>query len=161
MAILPIRLYPDPILRKKSENVTKITRHIISLCYSLIQTMDKQKHGIGIAAPQVGVLKRVAIVDVSKRVKGAQRLVLINPTIVTFSESCLSREGCMSLPEYSADLSRYRAVRVRYLDLKGNLREKHCEGIEAVCMQHETDHLDGLLFFDRVSCLKTDLFPRR
>ena len=161
MAILPIRLYPDPILRKKSESVNKVTLDIISLCNSLIQTMDKQKHGIGIAAPQVGVLKRVAIVDVSKRVRGAQRLILINPTIVTFSESCRSREGCMSLPEYTADLTRYKAVRVRYTDIKGDLKEKYCEGIEAICVQHEVDHLNEKLFFDRVSCLKTDLYPRK
>lgn len=161
MAIAPIRLYPDAVLRKKSLPVKKITPDIHNLIHALISAMNAHKHGIGIAAPQIGVLKQIAIVDVSSRVPRAKRLVLINPRLVSFNHEIRSREGCMSLPEYTADLKRYLQIRVRYLDPQGKLQQKECEGIEAVCVQHELDHLEGMLFFDHVTSLKTGLYPRK
>jgi peptide deformylase len=122
--------------------------------------MRTQQHGIGIAAPQIGISMQIALVDVSSRVPGAKALVLINPKLLSFSEPYPSREGCMSIPDYTSLISRYRSVRAGWYDLDGNYREGDFTGIEAVCIQHEIDHLGGILFIDRVVSLKRDLIPR-
>lgn len=122
--------------------------------------MKKQPYGIGIAAPQIGVSKAVAIVDVSDREPGSRRLILVNPVILEKREPETRKEGCMSLPDYTAYLKRHRWVRFKWQDEKGKPHEKISAGIEAICIEHEVDHLSGVLFIDHVACLKTDLYPR-
>jgi peptide deformylase len=120
--------------------------------------------GIGLAAPQVGVLRRVCVADVSDRKKGEEprRLALVNPEVVwRSSEGDTQEEGCLSLPNQFADVSRPRAVRVRYRDLEGVERELEADGLLARCLQHEIDHLDGVLFVDRLSTLKRDMILRK
>lgn len=126
----------------------------------MARVMKSQPHGIGIAAPQIGVAKAVAIVDVSGRVAGAQRLVLVNPVILEKKDPEVRKEGCMSLPDYTAFLKRHLWVRFRWQNERGEFFEKVSVGIEAICVEHEVDHLSGVLFIDHVTCLKTDLFPR-
>ena len=156
-----IRQFPDPVLRKVSTRVPKIDRSITDLVERLIETMKKQPGGVGIAAPQIGVLKQVAIVDVSRKVPQAKLLVLINPEIVSFEKWQVFREGCMSLPDYTANVKRADRVRVKWqgIDLKGY--ELIANGLEARCIQHEIDHLNGFLFVDRVVSLKSDVFRRK
>ncbi len=156
-----IRTFPDPILRKKTSKVTEFDRALLKLVATLIRTMRTQDHGIGIAAPQVGVSKAVAVVDVSSRVSHAKRLILVNPVILERREPEARKEGCMSMPHYMAFLTRHQWVRFRWQDERGIFHEKISTGIEAVCVEHEVDHLEGLLFIDHVACLKTDLVPRK
>jgi peptide deformylase len=122
--------------------------------------MKSQTHGIGIAAPQIGVTKAVAVVDVSKREPHAERLILVNPVILERRDPEARKEGCMSLPDYTAFLKRHRWIRFRFQDARGEFHEKISTGIEAICVEHEVDHLSGVLFIDHVTCLKTDLLPR-
>ena len=156
----PIRTFPDPILRKKTQKITAFDRSLLKLVAALVRVMKSQPHGIGIAAPQIGVAKAIAIVDVSSRDPKAERLILVNPVILEKREPEARKEGCMSLPDYTAFLKRHRWVRFRWQNERGEFREKTSTGIEAVCVEHEVDHLNGVLFIDHVTCLKTDLFPR-
>ena len=155
-----LRTFPDPILRKKTQAVTTFDRSLLKLVATLVRVMKSQPHGIGIAAPQIGVSKAVAVVDVSKREPDAERLILVNPVILEKKKPEARKEGCMSLPDYTAFLKRHRWVRFRWQNERGDFREKISTGIEAICVEHEVDHLSGILFIDHVTCLKTDLFPR-
>lgn len=155
-----IRTFPDPVLRKKTQPIAAFDRSLLRLVASLVRVMKSQPHGIGIAAPQIGVSKSVAIVDVSGRDPKAERLILVNPVILEKREPEARKEGCMSLPDYTAFLKRHRWVRFRWQNERGEFREKISTGIEAICVEHEVDHLNGVLFIDHVTCLKTDLFPR-
>lgn len=160
MPSLKIRLFPDPVLRAPSKPVTVFGKYLQNQIKALETAMRQQTSGIGIAAPQVGIALQLAIVDVSPRVPGARRHILINPEILEMQSPRLSREGCMSLPEYTANLKRYDAVKVRFQNLDGSWSVLTATGIEAVCIQHEIDHLTGILFLDRVTSLKSDMFPR-
>jgi len=122
--------------------------------------MRREKHGIGIAAPQIGLSIRLALVDVSIRVQGAERLVLCNPKIIKLWDERPSREGCMSVPDYSANIKRYDGVKLTWRNERGETRTLETTGIEAICIQHEIDHLEGRLFIDRVISLKRDMIPR-
>jgi len=155
-----IRYFPDPILRKSARPVKTFDQKLQKIVDVLDQTMRREKHGIGIAAPQIGLSLRLAIVDVSDRVKGTQRLVLCNPEIVRLWDERASREGCMSVPDYTANIKRYDGVEVEWQNEKGESMSLATCGIEAVCIQHEVDHLDGRLFIDRVISLKKDMIPR-
>lgn len=161
MKPLILRTFPDPVLRKKANYVARFDRGLLKLVATLVRTMKVQKHGIGIAAPQIGVLQAVAVVDIRSRDPMAHRLVLVNPVILEKRDPETRKEGCMSLPDYTAFLKRHRWVRFRWQDERGMFHEKISTGIEAVCVEHEVDHLSGVLFIDHVLCLKTDLFPRR
>jgi len=156
-----IRQFPDPVLRKVSERVKKIDRSIMALVDRLIETMKKQPGGVGIAAPQIGVLKQVAIVDVSPKIPGARLLVLINPEIITLEKWQVFREGCMSLPDYTANVKRADRVHIKYQGINSKQYELAADKLEARCIQHEIDHLNGLLFVDRVASLKSDVFRRK
>lgn len=155
-----IRIFPDPVLRKKAQPVTIFDRSLLKLAAALVRVMKSQPHGIGIAAPQIGVSKAVAVVDVSKREPQAERLILVNPVILERRDPEARKEGCMSLPDYTAFLKRHRWIRFRFQDERGEFHEKISTGIEAICVEHEVDHLSGVLFIDHVTCLKTDLLPR-
>ncbi len=155
-----IRIFPDPILRKKPAPVVRFGQPLRQIADILEKIMRQQPHGIGIAAPQIGISLRLAIVDVSSRVPGAKTLILANPEILGLEDEKSSREGCMSIPDYSATIKRYDFVRYRYQDLTGQWVYRESAGIEAVCIQHEIDHLHGMLFIDRVTSLKRDMIPR-
>ena len=157
-----IRIFPDPILRKQCQIVRDFkSPGLKQLNADLEKVMKRQKHGIGIAAPQIGSILRVALVDVSARDPKAKRLCLINPVIREFSEETASREGCMSVPDYRGDIKRYNRIFVEWQNENGQKCSKTSEGIEAICIQHEVDHLNGMLFIDHVSSLKRDLIPRK
>lgn len=153
--------YPEKVLRSRIPNCELEPSEVKSLAARLIKVMEREAHGIGIAAPQIGVAERVAIVDVSKRDSFARRMILVNPIILELRDPEIGREGCMSVPDYTALVNRFRWIRFRYQDENGKWLEKTSEGIEAICVQHELDHLDGKLLVDVVRCLKTDLLPRR
>ena len=160
MSVLEIRQYPDPVLKRKSARVENITPEIQKLIEDMAETMYAAP-GVGLAAPQVGIGLRIAVVDVSGRDEEGELLVLINPEIVSTEGEIEDEEGCLSIKDYNADVKRFRKVRIRATDKDGSIREIEGEDLLARAFQHELDHLDGLLFIDRISPLKRDLFKRR
>ncbi|RJP23966.1 MAG: peptide deformylase [Deltaproteobacteria bacterium] len=166
MAVLPIRVFPDPVLKEKAAPVEGVTAEVSAFIDDLLETMRQSPGGVGIAAPQVGMLSRIVIVDVSGHRRGSQEqnhglLVLVNPEILAMGGKQVVREGCMSLPDYTANVQRAQWVLVDSLDRNGNRRIVESLGFEAVAIQHEMDHLDGILFIDRVVSIKNDLFRRK
>ncbi|MEK6778990.1 MAG: peptide deformylase [Candidatus Deferrimicrobiota bacterium] len=166
MAILPILKFPDPVLKEKSSPVECVTSEVSAVIEDLLDTMRSSPGGVGISAPQVGVLKRIVAVDVSASKRGGQLenhglLVLINPEILAKGGRQIVREGCMSIPDYTANIERAQWVLVDTLDRSGKQVILEAVGLEAVAIQHEVDHLDGVLFMDRVASIKTDLFRRK
>jgi peptide deformylase len=160
MAILEIRKYPDEVLKKKSEPVIDINGELQKLIDSMVETMYKS-NGIGLAAPQVGISKRLIVIDTSIREENQSLIVLINPEIVSSNGEILSEEGCLSLPGFITRLKRKEKVFVKGLDRKGNSVEIEAEGLLARALQHEIDHLEGILLIDRISPLKRELFRRK
>ena len=166
MAVLPILLFPDPVLKERSAPVEGATAEVSALVDDLVETMRSSPGGVGISAPQVGKLRRIIVVDVSGHRRGGQEqnhglLVLGNPEILAMGGKQIVREGCMSIPDYTANVQRAQWVLVDALDGNGNRRIIESLGFEAVAIQHEMDHLDGVLFLDRVVSVKTDLFRRK
>jgi peptide deformylase len=155
-----IRTFPDPCLRAICAPVKSFGPDLDRIIDSLRHMMKHQKMGVGIAAPQAGISLQLALIDVSSRIPGAAEIILINPRIAEACGETLSHEGCMSLPEYTGYVQRSQTVVYEYYDQTGKLCWKKSEGLEAVCVQHEIDHLQGKLFFDRVVTLKTDMQPR-
>ena len=161
MAILPLIIAPDPRLKKKAAPLAQIDREIVRLMDDMLETMY-DANGIGLAAPQVGVLHRVIVVDVADKNEAPKPVCLANPEVVWADETLIEyNEGCLSLPEQYSDVIRPRAVRVRYLDRTGQSQEIHGDGLLATVLQHEIDHLEGVLFIDRVSLLKRNIILRR
>ncbi|HEY6074819.1 MAG TPA: peptide deformylase [Anaerolineales bacterium] len=166
MSILPILKFPDPLLKEKSAPVDGVTPELSALIEDMLDTMRASTGGVGISSPQVGVLKRIIAVDVSKHKRGGQEenhglMVLLNPEILAKGGRQIVREGCMSIPDYTANIERAQWVLVDALDRNGKQVILEAVGFEAVAIQHEVDHLDGILFLDRVSSTKTDLFRRK
>jgi len=164
MATLPILKYPAPELRKRCDAVTERTDAFAQLVADLIETMESLPGCVGLAAPQVGALWRVVVVDVSryrKKVESQGRLVLVNPVLKSSSGSKVFREGCLSLPSYTANVTRATFTEFEALDESLQPRTVRARDFESVAIQHEVDHLDGTLFIDRVVCPKTDLFLRK
>jgi peptide deformylase len=165
MAVRPIRVYPDPILKQVAEPVRKIDASVVAVIQDLVDTMVDAGHSVGVAAPQIGVLQRVVVVDVSNSKLGKDNhhglLEMVNPEVIEKSGSKMMREGCMSVPDYTGNVIRAEQIVVEFLDRSGRMRFVEANGFEAVAIQHEIDHLDGKLFLDRVSSLKTDLFRRK
>ena len=162
--IYKIILFPDPILKKISQYINAIDENIKEFCNDLVETMKNKPYGIGISAPQVGKLLRIAVVDVSKHKKGRWnnhgQLLMINPKITHREGEQIGREGCMSVPDYFGIVTRARRIRVEYTDIDGNFQAIDTKGYESVAIQHEIDHLDGYLFLDRITSLKKDLYRR-
>jgi len=159
MAILPVILHPDPVLRKKAESVTEITADILQLLEDMLETMYAEE-GIGLAAPQINVSQRVIVLDVEPREKGQRGnpIKMINPEIIAKSEVLtILDEGCLSLPEMRVDVARPEQVTVRYLDEAGIIKELEADDLLAKAIQHEIDHLNGVLIFDYLSKLKRDM----
>ncbi len=165
MAVRPIRVYPDPILKQVADPVEQIDESLVEVVQDLVDTMLDAGHSVGVAAPQIGVLQRVVVVDVSKSKLGRNNnhglLEMVNPEIIERSGSKTMREGCMSVPDYTGNVTRAEHIVVEFTNRKGQLRVIEASDFEAVAIQHEMDHLDGLLFLDRVSSLKTDLYRRK
>ncbi len=165
MAVKDIVLYPDPVLKTVCEPVARIDESVVALVQDLVDTMVDAGHSVGVAAPQIGDPRRVVVVDVSKSKLGRDNnhglLEMINPVILESKGSKTIREGCMSVPEYTGNVDRAESIVVQYLDRQGKELAIEASGFEAVAIQHEIDHLDGLLFLDRVSNLKTDVFRRK
>lgn len=157
MTILPILVIPDPRLKLISEPVEAITEDIRRLVADMFETMYDAP-GIGLAAIQVGVAKRLLVIDVGSREEGRQPLTVINPEIVWASDDAfrIHQEGCLSIPEYYEEVERPARIRVRYTDLDGKTQEIEADGLLATCLQHEIDHLNGVLFIDHLSKLKRD-----
>ncbi len=160
--IRPILIHPDPRLKKVCDPVTDITGDIRNLAADMLQTMYGAP-GVGLAAPQVGVMRRLIVMDCVKAADLAPRpIVLINPLIAWASDDLTTyEEGCLSIPEQYADVQRPAAVRARWVDLEGVLQEEQFEGLWATCVQHEIDHLNGRLFIDYLGPLKRQMITRK
>ena len=165
MAVQKILLYPHPLLKKMCHPVASIDPEIGILLQDLLDTMHDGPGSVGVAAPQIGVTLRVCVVDVSKNRNGKENnhglLQMINPEITDRSGDAMMREGCMSVPDYTGDVERATEITVRFTDADGIEQQIRASGFEAVAIQHEMDHLDGILFLDRISSLKTGLFRRK
>ncbi|MGB9891949.1 MULTISPECIES: peptide deformylase [Thermodesulfovibrio] len=160
MAILEIKKYPDEVLKKKAETISEINGDLQKLIDNMIETMYNA-NGIGLAAPQVGVLKRLIVVDTSPREQNQSLIVLINPEITDSEREILSEEGCLSLPGFTTRLKRKERVIVKGLDRNGKEIEIEATGLLARALQHEIDHLDGILLIDKISPLKRELFRKK
>ncbi|MFP5516122.1 MAG: peptide deformylase [Alphaproteobacteria bacterium] len=161
MARLPILVAPHPILKRKAQPVAEVDARVVKLMDDMVETMY-DANGIGLAAPQVGVLDRVIVVDVHEKGEPANPIRLANPEIVWSSdEKAVCEEGCLSVPEQYAEVTRPQRIRVRYLDEKNQQQEIEADGMLATCIQHEIDHLNGVLFVDYLSMLKRNILLKK
>jgi peptide deformylase len=163
MALLTVLTYPDPQLKIPSQPVSVFDDALRAFIADLDATMRVSPGGVGIAAPQVGRAQRIVIVDVSSKPKIHHhgRLILINPEIEQWEGMVKGREGCMSVPDFTGNVIRAERIHLKAQDEFGTLHEYAMEGYEARAVQHECDHLDGLLFLDRLVSRRHDLFPRK
>lgn len=163
MTVLDILHYPDPLLKEISGTVGQFDAELQQFISDLEETMRAGPGGVGIAAPQVGHLQRIAIVDVSAKPKTPNHghLVLVNPEITEWQGMKKGREGCMSVPDFTGNVIRAEKIKLKAQDPAGVWHEYEMEGFEARAVQHELDHLDGLLFLDRLVSRRSDLFERK
>ena len=161
MTVLEIKLIPDPVLRKKAEPVKVVTNDIISVLNDMAETMYDAP-GIGLAANQVGILKRLIVMDCSTDDEDPNLIKMINPEII-FSSTEISEleEGCLSIPEHKSIVKRPSSIKVRFLNIQGSEEIIDAEGLLSACIQHEIDHLNGVLFVDHISRLKRDIILRK
>lgn len=162
MALREVLQFPDKRLREVSEPIAEITDEIRALAQDLCEVMYDEP-GIGLAAPQLGEAVRMVVVDTEWNQEDAERapLILVNPELSEREGTILWTEGCLSVPDFEADVKRAERVRLRALDLDGKEIDLRAEGLQAVCLQHEIDHLDGMLFIDRISRLKRTRYVQR
>jgi peptide deformylase len=165
VAVREVLRYPHPALKQTAAPADLAQRaEIVRLATDLADTMDAHPGCVGLAAPQLAELVRMIVVDVTedrRAVSSNGRLVLVNPRIVSASGSEVAREGCLSIPELTANVRRATEIVLEATTPEGKARRVESEGFEARCLLHEIDHLDGILFLDRVASLKTDVFPRK
>lgn len=160
MALRTILHYPDPVLKKISQPVANIDDELRTLARDMAETMYDAP-GVGLAAPQVGVSKRLIVIDCAPQDAPPDLISAVNPEIIAREGEICEEEGCLSVPEYSARIPRSARITARYLDLDGNTVVRQAEGLLAVAFQHEIDHLDGILFVDRLSPLKRGIFKKK
>lgn len=162
MTLRSIILHPDPRLKKLCEPVARITPEIETLAADMLATMYDAP-GVGLAAPQVGVLSRLYVMDCNKDPEAEpQPVVMLNPEITWSSEALNTyEEGCLSIPDHYADVTRPAEVRVRWLGLDGQTHERDFDGLWATCAQHEIDHLDGKLFIDHIGPIRRQMITRK
>ena len=158
--IYPIVVYGDPVLEKQAEPVTEFNEDLKKLVDDMFESMYAA-HGVGLAAPQIGISKRVAVIDVTFKEKPEEKLVLINPEIIGREGKQNGQEGCLSLPDFRENVVRANVVTIRAQDLEGKWFEKTGDDLLARAFLHETDHLNGRLFISHVSALKRDLIKRK
>lgn len=161
MPNLPILVAPDARLKRPAAAVGRVDGEVRRLMENMLESMYAA-NGIGLAAPQVGVLKRVIVVDVSALDAPNEPIRLADPEILWHSDDAVvGEEGCLSLPDQYADVKRPSRIRVRYLDHENEIRELEADGLLAKCIQHEIDHLDGVLFVDHISAVKRNIILRK
>jgi peptide deformylase len=161
MTTRPLIILPDPILRQVSKPVERIDDQLRAFADDMLETMYDAP-GIGLAAIQVGEPIRMLVCDVSKDEEAKEPHVLVNPEVVAASDATnIHEEGCLSIPDYYAEVERPAEVTVRYLGLDGKEHEIKADGLMATCLQHEIDHLNGVLFIDHISRLKREMVVRR
>jgi peptide deformylase len=161
MAKLEIIVAPDPRLKLKCKPVAKVDAKTARLMDDMLETMYAAP-GIGLAAPQVGVTQRIIVLDTAREDEKPAPLRMANPELIWVSDEDVAyNEGCLSLPDHYADVVRPRAIKVRYLDHQNEIRELEAEGLLATCIQHEMDHLDGILFVDHLTALKRNIILRK
>ena len=161
MSIKPIITVPDEVLKKISEPLEKVGESEKKLAKDLFETMYDSK-GIGLAAVQVGVLKRILVIDVSSKEEKKNPLCFINPIIKKISdETSIYEEGCLSIPDTFIEIERPKICEVEYIDLDGKLKNIKCDGLLSTCLQHEINHLDGKLIIDHLSKLKRDIIIKK
>jgi peptide deformylase len=158
--IIKIYKYPDPVLRATAEPVKNVDDDLVSLIDAMAETMYAAP-GIGLAANQVGVLQRVLVYDLKPRNEGRELSVIINPEIVEREGEIVYDEACLSVIDYSAEVTRHAKVKVRGYDQQERPVDIEAEGLLAICLQHEIDHLNGKLFIDHISSLKRSLYKRK
>jgi len=155
-----ILIWPHPTLKLKAQPVGKVDDSIRALIKDLFDSMY-EADGVGLAAPQIGVLKKVIVLDTTPRQPEAKPVAMVNPEILELEGKLTYREGCLSIPGEAEDVERAAVVTVRYLDEQGQERTLKADGLLAVAIQHETDHLKGLMFVDHVSALKREVIRKR
>ena len=156
-----IVIEPDPILRKKSSVLEKVNSEIRNLLDDMLQTMYEAP-GIGLAAVQIGILKRIIVIDISKEEEEKKPIFLINPEITFRSKkTSVYEEGCLSLPGHFAEIERPAECHLNFIDYNGKRKELKAKGLLATCIQHEIDHLNGILFIDYLSKLKKDMIIKK
>jgi len=161
MAILPILIAPHPTLKKTAKPVAAVDNRVRRLMDDMLETMYSSD-GIGLAGPQVGALERIVVIDIQNKDEESNPLFLANPEIVwSSSQTIVHEEGCLSVPQQYAEVTRPEAVRVRYLDRDNKVQEMDAVDTLAVCLQHEIDHLNGVLFVDHLSSLKRNMILRK
>ena len=154
MTILKILTIPDPRLKHKSSNIEVFDEKLKKIVRDMYETLYASGNGIGLAAPQVDIRKRIVVVDLKEDGKSSP-ITFINPKIIKLSdEKFINQEGCLSVPEYYADVERAKEVEVEWFDDFGRKNKKKLSGLLSICIQHEIDHLDGILFIDHLSALK-------
>ncbi len=161
MTIKPLVLLPDPVLRAKSEPIERVDDELRTLADDMLETMYDAP-GIGLAAIQVGIPRRMLVIDCSGEEEENNPIVFINPEVVDKSEErSVYEEGCLSIPDYYAEVQRPAEVTVNYVDRDGKEQQIRADGLLATCLQHEIDHLNGVLFIDHISKLKRDMVIRK
>jgi peptide deformylase len=161
MAVLPIIIAPDPRLKKKCTPIDRVDDDIATLMADMLETMYLAP-GIGLAAPQIGVTKRVIVVDASGKDENPAPIKMANPEILSASDELWAyEEGCLSLPDHYAEVERPAKITVGYLDESNAHQELEAEELLATCIQHEMDHLNGMLFVDHISALKRNMILRK
>jgi len=161
MTVKPLIILPDPILRQTSAKLEHVSAEVKSLASDMLDTMYDAP-GIGLAAIQIGVAKRVVVIDVAKEGEDKAPQIFINPEIVALSDAVSTyEEGCLSIPDYYAEVERPSSITVRYVDISGKQQEIEASGLLATCLQHEIDHLNGVLFIDYISRLKREMVIKK
>jgi len=161
MSIKPLIILPDPVLRQLSKPLERVDAPLRKLADDMLETMYDAP-GIGLAAIQIGEPLRMLVIDLAKEGETPAPNVFINPEILESSDQrSVYEEGCLSIPDYYAEVERPASVRVKYLDRDGKLQEIQAEGLMATCLQHEIDHLNGVLFIDHISKLKRDMVVKK
>jgi peptide deformylase len=161
MTIKPLIIIPDPLLRQVSKPIETVDKELLQLADDMLETMYDAP-GIGLAAIQIGVPRRLLVIDVSREEDEKIPQVFINPEIITSSdERSVYEEGCLSIPEYYAEVERPAAIAVKYIGRDGKQHEIQADGLLATCLQHEIDHLNGVLFIDHISRLKREMVIKR
>jgi len=160
MAVRRILHYPEPLLKEKSQLVTEFNEELKQLAADMAETMYDAP-GVGLAAPQVGELKRLIVIDCSDSEEPNDLIVAVNPEIIASEGDSVEEEGCLSVPGFCASVKRAEKVTLRYQDVEGNTHERTADGLLGICMQHELDHLEGILFVDRLSPLKRSMFKKK
>ncbi len=159
MSFQKICVYPEPVLSRKAETITNIDGQVHTLAADMVETMYAAS-GIGLAAPQVGVSRRLIVVDPGKEEK-CGLITLVNPVVVSGEGHNAIDEGCLSVPDFTAEVPRYAEILVKGVTLDEREVELNADGLLAIVLQHEIDHLNGILFIDRISPLKRDIYLRK